>query len=527
MSQSTPSSRSASRDRLLAFAFAGSELLVEIEPNATITWAAGAFQSRFGQSADSFVGSKLSSLVTSADHEALGRALLGIAMRGHIAPVILHLNDAAASPCTLAALKLPGPQARICMTFGPLPAAPPAKSQGAQPAAVFAREAEAQLRTSQAAVLGLLDVQGWAEATASLNTAERGTLRDELGEALGTVAGSDATIGDIAEGRFGVVSRRQLDVDMLASGLEALIQAKPIGGSVSVDGTAIDLAEPGLEPTQAVRALRFALSKFAAGGSRAIESSGFAAGLTGFLAKAREQIAAVRAVIVDRQFEMVFQPVAHLGNRTVHHYEALLRPCASEGMLWQSTQDFVTCAETLGLSEDLDLAVLQQVLAVLAREPDCSIAANISGMSMQSVVFRKRLLALLPSGSYRRLLIELTETAEIQDMAAAAATLDRLRSCNIGLCLDDFGAGAAAFRYLRDFPMDYVKIDGAYVQAALHSKRERDLVTSMIVAAHSAGAQAIAEMIETKEQANLMQELGSTFGQGWLLGRPGPLPIAT
>src|SRR6476620_10012958 len=155
MSQPTPSSRSASRDRLLAFAFAGSELLVEIEPNATITWAAGAFQSRFGQSADSFVGSKVSNLVASADHDALGRALLGITMRGHIAPVVLHLNDAAASPCALAALKLPGPNARICMTFGPLPASPPPKPQGAQPAAAFAREAEAQLRTSQAAVLGL------------------------------------------------------------------------------------------------------------------------------------------------------------------------------------------------------------------------------------------------------------------------------------------------------------------------------------------------------------------------------------
>ena len=136
------------------------------------------------------------------------------------------------------------------------------------------------------------------------------------------------------------------------------------------------------------------------------------------------------------------------------------------------------------------------------------------------------MLKLLPSGSYRRLLVELTETAEIQDVPAAAATLDHLRSCNIGLCIDDFGAGAAAFRYLRDFSMDYVKIDGAYVQAAMRSKRERDIVTSMLVLARSVNAQAIAEMIETREQARLLEELGCTFGQGWLFGRPGPLPEA-
>ncbi len=231
-------------------------------------------------------------------------------------------------------------------------------------------------------------------------------------------------------------------------------------------------------------------------------------------------------MITGRHFDLVFQPVVHLGNRTVHHYEALLRPIAVDGMLWRTTQDFVTCAEALGLAEELDLAVLQQVLSVLTRVSGCSIAANVSGLSMQSVAFRGRLLSLLPSGSYRRLLIELTETAEIQDVAAAATTLDRLRASNIGLCIDDFGAGAAAFRYLRDFRMDYVKIDGAYVHAAMRSKRDRDLVTSMLVLARSVGAQAIAEMIETKEQAHLMEELGSAFGQGWLFGRPGPLPEA-
>ena len=119
MSDVAPPARTASRDRLLAFAFAGAELLVEIEPDATITWAAGAFQSRFGQSADGFVGSKIASLIAPADHAALARTLLGITMRGHTPPVVLHLNDATASPCALAALKLPGPRPRFCVTRCP------------------------------------------------------------------------------------------------------------------------------------------------------------------------------------------------------------------------------------------------------------------------------------------------------------------------------------------------------------------------------------------------------------------------
>jgi EAL domain-containing protein (putative c-di-GMP-specific phosphodiesterase class I) len=333
-------------------------------------------------------------------------------------------------------------------------------------------------------------------------------------------------VGEVAEGRYGVVSRRQIDIAMLASGLEALIQEKPTGGSVSVDGTAIGLVDTGLKPAQAVSALRFALSKFAEGGASAVASAGFVAGLAGFIVQVRKQAKDLRKVIAGRHFDLAFQPVVHLGSRAVHHYEALLRPVDVDGMLWKSTQDFVVCAEALGLAEELDLAVLEQVLGALARAPDCSIAVNMSGVSVQSAAFRERLVSLLPSGSYRRLLVELTETAEIQDVAAAAATLDMLHASNIGLCIDDFGAGNAAFRYLRDFRMEYVKIDGAYVQAAMHSKRERDIVTSMLALARSVGALAIAEMIETNEQAHLMEELGSTLGQGWLFGRPGPLPAS-
>ena len=92
------------------------------------------------------------------------------------------------------------------------------------------------------------------------------------------------------------------------------------------------------------------------------------------------------------------------------------------------------------------------------------------------------------------------------------------------MCVDDFGVGAAAFSYLREFGVDYVKIDGLYVQRATLGARERGFVASMVELAAAAGAQVVAEMIETEEQAKLMQSLGAQFGQGWLFGRPGLLP---
>jgi EAL domain-containing protein (putative c-di-GMP-specific phosphodiesterase class I) len=72
--------------------------------------------------------------------------------------------------------------------------------------------------------------------------------------------------------------------------------------------------------------------------------------------------------------------------------------------------------------------------------------------------------------------------------------------------------------------VDYLKIDGAYVQGALRGERERNVVTSMLDLARSVGAETIAEAVETREQARLMEQLGCTFGQGWLFGKAGPLP---
>ena len=169
----------------------------------------------------------------------------------------------------------------------------------------------------------------------------------------------------------------------------------------------------------------------------------------------------------------------------------------------------------------------------LRAAPGISVAVNMSGLSVQSPDFCARLFALLEEmravvgpPEQGRLLVELTETAEIDDLGAATGALARLRAMGVGLCLDDFGAGAAAFRYLQQFRVDYVKIDGSFVQAAQQGGRERAMVASMVELAANAGAQTVAEMIETEEQAALMRELGVDQGQGWLFGRPGGLPGA-
>ena len=86
------------------------------------------------------------------------------------------------------------------------------------------------------------------------------------------------------------------------------------------------------------------------------------------------------------------------------------------------------------------------------------------------------------------------------------------------------GSGAAAFRYLREFRVDYVKLDGSYVREALSNAREHGFLLTMVELANFMGAKTVAETIETEPQARLMREIGIEFGQGYLFGRPGSLP---
>jgi EAL domain-containing protein (putative c-di-GMP-specific phosphodiesterase class I) len=519
------SPKSAQTDRFLTFAFAASDLLVEVQADGTVGFATGAFHVRFGVTPEAFIGRHIRSLFASADHRALDLALSITTMRGRLPPLIMRLSDAEATPMVVSGMVLPTALGRLCLTLGRVPTLP-APDSALETPAHFARAAEARLRGNEPGAVGLLELEGWSATRPNVPAETQRALHAEITTVLARLAGPGAVAGEIAEGRFGVLSPEPADLQALAGGLESVLRAHMGVPDAKVQSTGIDLNRSGLTGAQAARALRFALARFADGGARATAAAGFGDGLADFIASAELRARAIRSSIAEGRFRLAFQPVVNLITQEVHHYEALLRPIFTPGSSIQNTQDFVTFAEAVGLSEELDWAVMQQAVIALHSSPGVSVAVNVSGLSMQSVNFRARMMGLLethdaPTG---RILVELTETADIEDVPSAAESVAGLRAASVPVCIDDFGAGSAAFRYLREFRVDYVKLDGAYVRGALHSAREHGFLLSMVELANFVGAKVIAEMIETEPQAQLMREMGVQFGQGWLFGRPGALP---
>ncbi len=524
-------------ERYLAFAFAASELLVEADLDGIISFAAGAFHTRLKEDANAFLGRHISSLFAMEDHDALNLALAVACHTGRIAPLALHLSDKSGTGVSVGALmmRVTDRAPRLSFAIGPLPAAPvgvSAEEAGLVDRGGFTRMAERALRDGRNMGLSLVEVSGWDRVRESLSGTDRNALEAAIGQAI-TDDGQVSGAGSLADGRYGVVAAEGADLSKMIARLETALQANPASAHARVTQADMALEATEMPTQQAARALRYALGRFADGGQAAVKAAGAQGGLAGIIASAGQHTVAMKAALRERRFRLVYQPVVSLTDRSIHHYEALLRPIPTPNVPMQNTQEFVTFAEAVGLSEELDWAVLETAIEALHASNNTSVAVNMSGLSMQNPDYRKRLLdrlrqlqnedgKLAPS----RLLIELTETAEIADLHAAALSMEQLRSVGVPVCLDDFGAGAAVFRYLRAFGVDYVKIDGEYVRAACKNPRDRVLVASMIEIAHNAGAAVVAEMIETEAECQLMQQLGVSFGQGWLFGRPGRLPGA-
>jgi EAL domain-containing protein (putative c-di-GMP-specific phosphodiesterase class I) len=506
----------SSRDRFVVFAFAAAELLIEADLRGRIIFAEGAFPARFGRPAQNFIGQRVISLVAPSDRPAFATALGLLAEQGRLKPAVIKLADPNATAFSVAGLRLDDEGAKLALTFAPLPRELPGGPLPGGPG--LASMAEEILRTGEpGGPVGFLELKGPAGRFVPASEVNR-----EIQAELNKQAGEGAVATELAAGRYGVLpGQTPFDLPSLTSAVAEILKDRGVK-DVSVGAMAVGLEAQGLSQVQATRALRFALSAFARGGNDALEKAGFNGGLAGFLDSASERATALRRNIAERRFRMAFQPIVALADRKPHHYEALIRPLQADDTTMAHPGEFVALAEAVGLTEELDWAVLKAVWEAAANAGGTRVACNLSGLSLQSPKFRadmKELLGNTP-GMAERLVVEITETAEIEDEDEAARMIALLREHSIPVCLDDFGAGAAAFRYLRAFKVDYVKVDGIYVANALQSERDRGFIAAMVDLARTVGAQVVAERIETESEAALMLELGVRYGQGYLFGKP-------
>lgn len=501
--------RSEANERFVAFAFAASDMLVETNEAGIIAFASGAFPSRFGRPAEAFVGTSLFDLLAPSDRPTARAAIHAAAGHGRATPALVRLADAARTRRTLAGLALPGTEPpRLCLTFSPLPPSAPALPR-ATPSSLSRTLATAP----SAELMHLVEVHSDTEP-ARLTDAMSALLDRSFPQAAAT---------ELSPGRFSVAGGglAGMSPGALSNSLRAALEAQGIAARVA--DQALDLARGDLTDLQVALTLRRAFDAFAKGGLAGLGAAGLGEGLVAFVRTAEQQTTTLRRTIKDRAFTMAYQPVACMQTGKPHHLEALIRP--PQHASYAGPQEFVLLAETLNLAAQLDFEVAEAVCEAALDAP-APVAFNVSAQSLACGRFGDRLLHLLrraPAVKQGRVMLEMTETAVVQDQTQVQAIVDSLRTLSVPFCIDDFGAGAADVQMLRWLSADYVKLDGSYVREDASYERGRSLACGLVEIARRSGAQVIAEWVETEAQRAALQAMGVTLGQGWLFGKPGPL----
>jgi len=372
-----------------------------------------------------------------------------------------------------------------------------------------------QAQTADGLALAFLDIRGLETVAGA--AADRLTRRIEA--TLQSVAVDRATAARLTPDRLAVLRASGDTRDIAAEIMEAG-RAEGVVLNAAATSAAIP---PGSEPLCVLRAMRFAVEACLADDGLANPQIAFADSLTRTFRDAET----FRSVVKSREFAVHYQPIVNLSTRAVHHFEALARFNAAAA----GPANAIRMAEELALIESFDLAVAEKVL-VRMRQSGAGLlkmAINVSAASLATDIYIEGLLR-LTSGApedRRRLTVEVTETAAIADIEAAGRRLTALRDAGIKVCIDDFGAGATSFDYLRKLPVDSVKIDGAFVREIETDQRSRALVTGLVETCRPMKLSIIAEMIETEAVASEIKAMGAEYGQGWLFGRAEAEPRTT
>jgi diguanylate cyclase (GGDEF)-like protein len=221
----------------------------------------------------------------------------------------------------------------------------------------------------------------------------------------------------------------------------------------------------------------------------------------------------------ERRIVTAFEPVVRTESRELAFHECLVRMEQDDGRVLLAP-DIVPVAERLGLIRLVDHRVLELVVAELAASPDASLSINISPDTTMDPVWWAAIESLMHAhpGAAERLIVEITETIEIQDIDDLRGFVARLKNFGTRIAIDDFGAGYTSFRNLRKLGVDIVKIDGAFVQNLARSSDDRAFVQSLLDLAQRLKIKTVAEWVQDEESAALLQEWGCDYIQGRLIG---------
>jgi diguanylate cyclase (GGDEF)-like protein len=245
-----------------------------------------------------------------------------------------------------------------------------------------------------------------------------------------------------------------------------------------------------------------------------------------------EWVGRLQKALDENRFILHAQDIVKVGvaRRGGVHCEVLLRMLDERGNV-VPPMAFIPAAERYNLMPSIDRWVIRTALATLARlaaepggDPVELCAINLSGASIGDDRFLDFVREQLSHFAvpHQTICFEITETAAIANLDKAAKFINELKATGCRFSLDDFGAGMSSFAYLKHLPVDFLKIDGAFVKDMADDPIDRAMVEAINSVGHVMGKQTIAEFVDSDRVLKALEEIGVDYAQGYGVGRPRP-----
>jgi len=523
----------------VAFAFAAADLLMEATTDGRIIFAIGASMALVGRPARLLANSQMDALFIGPDRPRIAKVLSRMAAGNRVRHTLLTVEFPHGDHVPVALSGYPHPDHAgrlLCvLTHSGSLTMPSGARRDGELLDKRDFEALAQNMMQESANgddenyrMTLLDLPELSELRRRAGAVKTAEFIARFSEYLRLCSVGGDAAADLGKSKYGVIHGPEVSPGEIEETIQDLIESvvgrlpttELQAGKATMGSRTMDLDTRGISSQEAARALAFTITAFAAEEGASLKQ--MADATRPRLSETVDQMRAVKDVIDCGHFDLFVQPIVDLWTGVVHHFECLVRFHGSD----VSPYETVTFAESVGLMGELDCAILARAIEFMrspvGAEESLKFAVNVSGRSLGSASTAAHLLGQIYAARdlRGRLLFEVTESAEIADLGSANAIIQEIRNLGHPVGLDDFGAGSAAFHYLRALKVDHVKIDGSYVRDLRHNQEAVPFLKAIAQLCRELKVATVAEHIENEETVNLLKVYNVRYGQGYHFGKP-------
>jgi len=383
-------------------------------------------------------------------------------------------------------------------------------------------------RTQQPLALLVIDLDHFKQVNDTLGHHNGDIILKLAAERMNTVLRSSDTVARLGGDEFAILlpATDRAQAEQIAEKLRAVLeQPCELEGHTFYVGASVGIAmypEHGVDDVSLMQHADVAMyvAKRAKSG-HAVYQEGQRHGSLPQLSLMNE----LRAAVDNNELRLCYQPVINLKSGSISGVEALVRwQHPTKGLLYPNA--FIPLAEQTGLIGPLTLWVFEQAMLQSSEWEslglELRVSVNLSARSLHDARFPGQLTQLIDSAGIQaeRLRLEITESAIITDPEYTANMLNNLSKMGVRISIDDFGTGYSSLAYLKQLPVDEIKIDRSFVTHMLEDESDEVIVRSTIDLAHNIGMKVVAEGIEQQAVYDRLVALGCDAAQGFHMGRP-------